>query len=154
MNISRRILICKNRSSNYCLNSYNSISWSIFSIGILHCLVWSLGVGEAYSQTFFSHQNLSLKAGGALNNPYSEEEQQELFKLIAIFTEQSEDLAAQQASLALAELIKSSKQLNSILTDNNSITQPPEGEQIKLLQQYNIQNIANSEKSSKPENIL
>lgn len=85
-------------------------SFSIFCIGILHCLVWSLGVSEAYSQTFFSHTTGSLKSGGALSSPYSEEEYQQITRLAALFSaEEQEFHRLQQERIRRAAEVESSR---------------------------------------------
>lgn len=58
-------------------------SWAIFIIGILHCLVWSLGVSESYSRDFFTRQQFSLRAGAALGHgAFSEEDYQNFHRFV------------------------------------------------------------------------
>ena len=76
-------------------------SWSIFLIGILHCLVWSLGVGESYSRDFFCTQNISLKSGGTLSPSISEEEVKSFADQAAQALVVQQQAAEQQAQLRL-----------------------------------------------------
>jgi hypothetical protein len=64
-------------------------SWAIFIIGILHCLVWSLGVSESYSRDFFARQQFSLRAGAALGHgAFSEEDYQSFHRFVVEAREQ------------------------------------------------------------------
>src|SRR4051794_40052636 len=76
-------------------------SWSIFLIGILHCLVWSLGVGESYSRDFFSTQNISLKSGGTLSPSISEEEVKSIADQAADFLVFQQQVQQQQQQTRL-----------------------------------------------------
>ncbi len=76
-------------------------SWSIFLIGILHCLVWSLGVGESYSRDFFSTQNISLKSGGTLSPSISEEEVKSIADQAAQALVSQQQAAEQQQQVRL-----------------------------------------------------
>jgi hypothetical protein len=128
-----------NKTSGFNLSEYR-FSWSIFLIGILHCLVWSLGVTDQYSQIFFNNQTISLQSGGALSvsgsNPYSEEEYR-FFASLAKFTLLLEEksLLQQQALQAAANTEEQSKhqvKLESALI-NNSNKHKPERFQLLLL---------------------